>query len=79
MLQHIRVKGRQKGMLLVFNPTEEPITRTLDIPLYYTGLITTANIRDQDGPTKAYPLDRGFNVKLPVTVPANGYTWLVIE
>ncbi len=30
--------GKEKGMLLVFNPLDKPVTQTLEVPLYYTGL-----------------------------------------
>jgi len=76
---HVNPAGKEKGMLLVFNPLDQEVTQTLDIPLYYTGLTETARIREQEGTTQTFKLDREFKVKLPVTIPANGYTWLVIE
>ena len=76
---HVNPAGREKGMLLVFNPLDREVQETLDIPLYYTGLTDTAQIREQEGVAKTYKLDREYQVKLPVTMPANGYTWLVIE
>jgi hypothetical protein len=76
---HVNPAGKEKGMLLVFNPLPEPVTQTLDIPLYYTGLTETAQIREQEGAPKPYKLDREYTAKLPVSLPANGYTWVVIE
>ena len=76
---HVNPAGKEKGMLLVFNPLDEPVSQTLDIPLYYTGLTDTAKIREQEGTPKTYRLDHEYSVKLPVNIPANGYTWLVIE
>jgi hypothetical protein len=55
------------------------VRRTLKLPLYYTGLIDTAKIREKEGKTKKFTLDREFNVSLTVNIPANGYTWYVIE
>ena len=34
------------------------IEAQMTLPLYYTGLITTARIREQEGPSKTYRLDR---------------------
>jgi hypothetical protein len=76
---HVNPAGKEKGMLLVFNPLDEDVKQTLDIPLYYTGLTGTAKIRDQEGQARSFRLERDGSVKLPVTIPANGYTWLVIE
>ena len=70
---------REQGMLLVFNPLDREVSQTIDLPLYYTGLTDTAQIREADGPAKEYKLDRDYNVRLPVTLPANGYTWIIIE
>ena len=76
---HVNPQGKEKGMLLVFNPTPEEVTQTLDIPLYYTGLTGSAKIREQDGKAKKYPLDGNARTKYPVTIPANGYSWFIIE
>lgn len=76
---HVNPAGRQKGMLLVFNPLDTAVSQTLDIPLYYTGLTGSAKIRERENAAQTYQPDRGFNVRLPVTLPANGYTWLMIE
>ena len=76
---HVNPAGREKGMLLVFNPLDREVRETLDIPLYYTGLTEAAQIREQEGVAKTYRLDREYKVKLPVTMPANGYTWVGIE
>ena len=76
---HVNPSGREKGMLLVFNPLDHDVAQTLDIPLYYTGLTGTAKIREQEGEAKTFRLDGQSNARIPVTIPANGYTWLVIE
>ncbi|MBI5834139.1 MAG: LamG domain-containing protein [Armatimonadetes bacterium] len=76
---HVNPAGREKGLLLVFNPTDEAITQSLSVPLYYTGLSDTAKISAQDGPAKSYRLDRGRQVRLPVTVPAGGFGWWVVR
>jgi hypothetical protein len=33
----------------------------------------------EEGEAKAYKLDREYNVRIPVSAPAGGYTWLVVE
>ena len=39
----------------------------------------STKVREQDRPAKTFKLDRQFNLRLPVEIPANGYTWRVIE
>jgi tRNA A58 N-methylase Trm61 len=36
-LLHVNPTLKQKGFLLLFNPTKEKITRTIKVPLYYAG------------------------------------------
>ena len=76
---HVNAGGKEKGMLLVFNPLDQPVKQELTIPLYYTGLTKVASISEKGGSPGTFPLDRDYQVRLPVELPANGYTWLVIE
>lgn len=76
---HIDPAGKEKGMALLFNPTDQPITRTISLPLYYTGISDVAKIREKENAPVAYKLNRDYSVELTVTIPARGNTWLVIE
>jgi len=76
---HVNPAGKEKGLLMLYNPLETPVSKTLTIPLYYTGLTETAKLRERDGTAKTYRLDREYKIQLPVTVPARGVTWFVIE
>ncbi len=71
--------GQEKGLLMVFNPLDEVVKKELKIPLYYTGLQTTATISQEEGSEKKYTLSRDYQVTLSVEVPAQGYTWFVIK
>lgn len=76
---HVNPELEHKGMLVVFNPRPESVTRTLRIPLYYTGLTETARIRVGDGEPAEYRLARDYTVELSVTVEGRSRTWLVVE
>lgn len=78
-VMHVNPSLREKGFVLLFNPTSETIERTIELPLYYTGLDRKAKIREKEGAPRVYTLDRGFKVRLKVSIPANGYTWYVVE
>jgi len=78
-LLHANPRLPQKGLLMVYNPLDRSVEQTITLSLYYTGLTDTAKIRREEGPAKAYTLDRQYRVKLPVQVPAQGRTWFVIE
>jgi len=76
---HVNPKLEQRGMLAVFNPTGAPITKTIHVPLYYTGLADSAAIQEGDAKPVTYPLNRFGQVALSVRVPAASWTWYVIQ
>lgn len=78
-IMHVNPDLKEKGFILLYNPTSRDIKRTIEVPLYYTGCDTEAMIREQEGKRKKYTLDRSYNVKLTLNIPANGYTWYVVE
>jgi len=76
---HVNPAGKEKGLLMVYNPLEQGVSRTLRIPLYYTGKTATASVREREGAARTFKLDRAYDIELPVTVPARGVTWFVVE
>ena len=76
---HVNLAGQERGLLMVYNPLEQAVTRTLRIPLYYTGLAAKARVSEQDGPARTFKLDRDYCIELPVKVPARGVTWFVVR
>jgi hypothetical protein len=70
---------KHKGLAVVYNPLNSAAERRLKLPLYYTGLTTAARIREQEGKAGRYPLDRQYQVEVPLKVPPRSMTWLVIE
>jgi hypothetical protein len=78
-MMHVNPALEEKGLAMVFNPLDRPVEKALEHPLYYTGLTEVARIREQEGASKEYALDRAYTVRVPVAIPARGVTWLVIE
>lgn len=76
---HCNPRLERKGMLVVFNPLTETVTRDIGVNLYYTGLEDKALVRAEGGPEKEYPIARDYSVRLNITVPARGFTWFVVE
>jgi hypothetical protein len=76
---HVNPAGREKGLLMVYNPLETAVSKTLRIPLYYTGKTTAASLNERDVGRQTLQLDREYNIELPVTVAAHGVTWFVVE
>jgi hypothetical protein len=76
---HVNPRLKSKGLLAVFNPLDQPVTRTLRVNLYYTGLKDTARLRERDGRVNRLKLSRDHTVEIPVTVPAQGMNWFTVE
>jgi hypothetical protein len=76
---HVNPRLPHRGMLVVFNPTARLIEKTLKVNLYYTGLTDTARISTNGGDSQRHRLARDFSVKLPVSVPAGGMSWHLVE
>ena len=66
-------------MLVVFNPLKEPVKKKIRVNLYYTGLTDKAEVRDQDGKSNTYPLDRDHSIEIPIEVGPESSTWFVMH
>ena len=64
---------------MVYNPLDHEVSKTLNVPLYYTGLTDKAKVRQQEGSQKDFILGRDYSIELPVTMPAHGVSWFVFE
>lgn len=78
-LMHVNPNLKERGFAMFYNPTDNVMVRTIKLPLYYSGLTQKARVREQEGKPVTYRLDRNYAIELKVTIPANGYTWYVIE
>ena len=76
---HVNPRLTQRGMLVAFNPLDEPIERTISVDLYYTGAVGSVMIREREGEPKRYELDRLNCVELTMTIPTRSWAWFVIE
>ena len=80
-LIHVDPSSKQKALGMLYNPTKEKITRTIPVPLYYTGLTNTATLAIKDDMTtaKKYTLNRNHELMLTVTIEPESYTWFTIQ
>ncbi|MFM7817897.1 MAG: hypothetical protein ACKPGI_13130, partial [Verrucomicrobiota bacterium] len=76
---HVNPLGHEKGMLVAFNPLEESVTRTLRVPLHYTGLKDRARVTDVNGRVRTLKLGPDSTAEITVTVPAGGMSWMLFE
>ncbi len=76
---HVNPGLAEKGLAMLFNPTDETVRTTVRLPLYYTGLTETARVSEQDGEAVAFALGRDHSIELPVTIGPRGLTWFVLR
>ena len=78
-IMHVNPALKTKALIMLYNPLKEKITRTIKIPLYYTGLTTVAKVYETDRNIKEYTLNRDYTIDLTVTIDADSYSVVRIE
>jgi hypothetical protein len=78
-IMHVNPQLKTKALVMLYNPLKEKIIRAIKIPLYYSGLKTVAAVREKNGTSKIYSLNRNYEIELPVSIQAESYTWFVVE
>lgn len=76
---HVNPQLKEKGFVMLYNPLKEKITRTIKVPLYYTGLTNKVIVSEKEGVAKKYQLNRNDEIELTYTIKPESYTWFVIE
>jgi len=77
---HVNAAEKEnKGLGMLFNPLKTAITRTIEIPLYYTGLTGQAKITFDDKTVKTASLDHLGKTTMTITIPAESYRWFTVE
>ncbi len=79
LMLHVNAAIENKGMLIAFNPTDRDITKTVKVPLYYTGIKGKASIMAGDGKVWEAGLEKDAIAEVKLTVPAGGYGWYLIR
>ncbi|MBK8503050.1 MAG: alpha-galactosidase [Saprospiraceae bacterium] len=75
----VNPKGREKGALVVFNPMDVDISRTIDVPLYYSGLTDQVFIKTSEGQLSRGSVGRDYNLDLNVKIAAGDWMMYFFE
>ncbi len=76
---HANAQINPCGLAMLYNPTRTVQRMTLKLPLYYTGLSEIAKVREKEGESKCYKIDRHYNIEIPIELEARSVSYLVIE
>jgi hypothetical protein len=78
-IMHVNPQLKEKGFVMLYNPLKYKIERQIKLPLYYTGIKNSVRINVKDSTPQTYQLDKDDGPNLNITIPAEGYVWLIIE
>ena len=76
---HVNPSLPEKAMLSAFNPTNEPLTKTILVPLYYSGIRDKVTYRVNDGKPTTAAVDRHQRLSVNVKIPAKSYQSISFE
>ena len=76
---HVNPMLKTKGLVMLYNPLKERITRTIRLPLYYSGLSIEAMISEMGIVKRKYIVNRDYTVNLTFSIEPESYTWFTIE
>ncbi len=76
---HVNPELPQKGLLMLFNPTNKIIEKEIDVPLYYSGISESAIFRKEGHTKETVNVERNYSAKLQVSLAPNSYVWYEVE
>jgi len=78
-LLHVNPRAKEKALAVLFNPLDDPITRRVRLPLYYTGLTNAARVSIDGATDRPYTLSRDYSIEVPLTIPARRWTLILVR
>ncbi len=78
-MMHVNPRNKERALAMIYNPTPSEQSTVLRLPLYYTGLTDKARIREREGISEEYTLDREYSVEIPVRMGPRSITYFVVE
>ncbi|MFT3945434.1 MAG: alpha-galactosidase [Agriterribacter sp.] len=78
-IMHVNPQLPVKGFVMLYNPLKEKITRTIHLPLYYTGLTQTATLSKEGKQKQVITLNRQFEAEFTFTLGPESYGWYIVE
>ena len=67
------------GLLVVYNPLNQEVTKEFQLNVYYTGLSGSAHVSINDSPYKMLPVDDRSRLRITITTPAHGVSWASVR
>ncbi len=76
---HANPNLKEKGFLMIFNPTAKPVNKEIRFSVYYTGLKGNVRVSDQEGRVKTIRPDRDYFLSVAVEIQPGKEVWFTLE
>jgi hypothetical protein len=71
--------GKEKGLVMLYNPLNESVQRSIQIPVYYTGIKNKIKVEWPDGKIEFMEKNEKGRIELEVNIPADGNIFVLLE
>ncbi|WP_154856566.1 hypothetical protein [Cyclobacterium xiamenense] len=75
---HVNSEDKEKGLLMLYHSMNKQITRTITVPVYYTGLHSRLVLENQQG-NQIATVSRDVEIAIEVEIPAKGYSYFILR
>ncbi|MEO9892262.1 alpha-galactosidase [Aurantibacter sp.] len=76
---HVTPDNENKGLIMLFNPTEKVVIEQINVPVYYAGVKDEVLLSKEGGLEIQRQSNRNFEVSINISIPAQSYTWYLIR
>jgi hypothetical protein len=76
---HVDPSNNEKGLLMVYNPLDTAVKLNLTINIYYSGLSRVALISENGENYKRFPINRNYDITIPVAIEPHSQSWYIIR
>lgn len=76
---HVDPWGEEKGLLMLYNPLEVEMIKSIDLNLYYTGLNGSVLMSHEEGEWEKRDLNPLQQMELEIRIPPGKWTWYVFK
>jgi hypothetical protein len=78
-IMHVNPANEEKGLLMVYNPLDQPVKQNITVNVYYTGLNRVALISENDNKARRFSVNRNYEVTIPVNIEKHSQLWYIIK
>lgn len=69
----------EKGMLVLYNSTDHPIHETIEVPVYYTGLLDSVTLAEKAEHPYKVKVSRGYTITVDLSLEPGAMTWYTLK